>query len=660
MNSGRQDRGAGRLARLLMAAAVVIAGLFLAAAVLSSARADDLSDALGGLTDPDPKPAIESLIHLDDPKAKAALQALSKGLLFQRNADGAVVIGEKDGEMYVVTNAATGQVEDEAKADDLTPIALDDAARALLGGPGTVAAAGETKPLDFAGAVNQLNADSFEDKGKAIQVLTALGDERAIPVLQALSDGRLFIRHSDGATVIGDRSGNQLRLTLATTLAPAGFATAADVDPMVINNNLRNVVQEAVGKLGLVSSSASQRLQAAEALLDSAAPETVGLLRDAYGKETDPQVKAAMDVALAAADLGDPDKAKRIAAARVLSGSPELRVRSVLEARLTAESDPDVKAALRSAVDAVQRRLTIAGYGSSLFEGISLGSVLLLAAIGLAITFGVMGVINMAHGEMIMLGAYSAFVVQEIFRAYLPPGWINAYLLVSVPVGFLVAAAFGIALERTVIRFLYGRPLETLLSTWGISLILQQMVRTVFGAPNKEVANPSWMTGGFNVTGGFFVTWNRLYIIVFCFAVLGAIALVLRKTAFGLHMRAVTQNRDMAAAMGIATARIDALTFGLGSGIAGMAGVALSQIGNVSPNLGTIYIVDSFMVVVFGGVGNLMGTLVGAMTLGIVNKFLEPFAGAVLGKVAVLVFIILFIQKRPRGLFALRGRAAET
>ncbi|MBV8534740.1 MAG: urea ABC transporter permease subunit UrtB [Alphaproteobacteria bacterium] len=562
--------------------------------------------------------------------------------------------------MYVVTNAATGQIEDEAKADDLTPIKLDDSAKALLGGSGAGAAAGEAKPLDFAGAVNELNADSFAEKGKAIQALTALGDERAIPVLQALSDGRLFIRRSDGAMVVGDRSGNQLRLTLATTLAPAGFAAAADLDPMVINNNLRNVVQEAVGKLGVLSSSPRQRLQAAEALLENAAPETVGLLRDASTKETDPQVKAAMDVALAAADLGDPDKAKRIAAARVLAGSPVLRVRSVLEARLSAEADPEVKAALTSAIDAVQRRLTVAGYASNLFEGISLGSVLLLAAIGLAITFGVMGVINMAHGEMIMLGAYSAFVVQEVFRAYLPPGWIDAYLLVSVPVGFCVAAAFGIALERTVIRFLYGRPLETLLSTWGISLILQQLVRTTFGAPNKEVANPSWMTGGFNVTGGFFVTWNRLYIIVFCFVVLGVIALVLRKTAFGLHMRAVTQNRDMAAAMGIATARVDALTFGLGSGIAGMAGVALSQIGNVSPNLGTIYIVDSFMVVVFGGVGNLMGTLVGAMTLGIVNKFLEPFAGAVLGKVAVLVFIILFIQKRPRGLFALRGRAAET
>jgi urea transport system permease protein len=336
-----------------------------------------------------------------------------------------------------------------------------------------------------------------------------------------------------------------------------------------------------------------------------------------------------------------------------------MRVSSLLQASAAAESDPEVKTAVAEALQSVQRRLTWIGYAANLFQGISLGSVLLLAAIGLAITFGVMGVINMAHGEMIMLGAYSAYVVQEVFRAYLPPGWIDAYLVVSVPVGFLAAGGFGVLLERSVIRFLYGRPLETLLATWGISLMLQQAVRSIFGAPNREVANPSWMTGGFEVAGGFTVTWSRLAIIVFCFLVLGGLALFLRRTSFGLHTRAVAQNRDMAAVMGIATQRIDALTFGLGSGIAGIAGVALSQIGNVSPNLGSFYIVDSFMVVVFGGVGNIMGTLIGAMTLGIVNKLLEPYAGAVLGKIAVLVAIILFIQKRPRGLFALKGRASE-
>lgn len=293
------------------------------------------------------------------------------------------------------------------------------------------------------------------------------------------------------------------------------------------------------------------------------------------------------------------------------------------------------------------------------FAGLSLFAVLLLMGLGLAIIFGQMGVINMAHGEMIMLGAYSTYVVQEIFRALLPAMWFDLYLIAALPVAFLVAGAVGFALERGVIRFLYSRPLETLLATWGISLILQQVVRSIFGAPNKEISNPSWMTGGFEALPGFFVTYNRVAIIVFCLIVLAVVALILRRTAFGLEMRAVTQNRRMASAIGIATDRVDALTFALGSGIAGMAGVALSQIGNVSPNLGQIYIIDSFLVVVFGGVGNLLGTLVGAMTLGIVNKILEPVAGAMLGKIVVLVAIILFMQKRPRGLFALKGRSAE-
>ncbi|HET9414681.1 MAG TPA: urea ABC transporter permease subunit UrtB, partial [Pseudolabrys sp.] len=289
--------------------------------------------------------------------------------------------------------------------------------------------------------------------------------------------------------------------------------------------------------------------------------------------------------------------------------------------------------------------------------GLSLGSVLLLAAIGLAITFGVMGVINMAHGEMVMLGAYTTFVVQEYIRAY-NPALFDYSLIIAVPLAFAVAGAVGVAVERGIIRFLYGRPLETLLATWGLSLILQQVVRTVFGPTNKEVGNPSWMSGAFEL-GGLTITYNRLWIICFALAVFVALLGMLRLTRLGLEMRAVTQNRAMAAAMGIRTARIDALTFGLGSGIAGIAGVALSQIDNVSPNLGQGYIIDSFMVVVFGGVGNLWGTLVGAFTLGIANKFLEPYAGAVLGKIAILVLIILFIQKRPRGMFALKGRAVE-
>jgi urea transport system permease protein len=355
---------------------------------------------------------------------------------------------------------------------------------------------------------------------------------------------------------------------------------------------------------------------------------------------------------------GSPDD--QLAAIHALGGATDPQIKNLIdEFRNKPDLDPALKKAADDALQSIDNRLQLTGIAANLFQGISLGSVLLLAAIGLAITFGVMGVINMAHGEMIMLGAYVAYVVQQLFRSFLPPGWIDAYLVIAVPVAFLFAGALGVLLERCLIRFLYGRPLETLLATWGVSLILQQAVRSIFGSPNKEVANPSWMTGGFDIVGGFNVTWNRLYIIFFCAVVLGGLALILNRTSFGLHMRAVTQNRDMAAVMGIRTARVDALTFGLGSGIAGMAGVALSQIGNVSPNLGTIYIVDSFLVVVFGGVGNLWGTLVGALSLGVINKVLEPVAGAILGKIVVLAAIILFIQRRPRGLFALKGRTAE-
>jgi urea transport system permease protein len=316
-----------------------------------------------------------------------------------------------------------------------------------------------------------------------------------------------------------------------------------------------------------------------------------------------------------------------------------------------------VARAASGAVASIQTSLAIWSVAQNAWYGLSLGSVLLLAAIGLAITFGVMGVINMAHGEMVMIGAYVTFVVQQAIRTSYP-GLLDYALLIAMPLAFLTAGGIGVLIERCVIRFLYGRPLETLLATWGISLILQQAVRTVFGPTNQEVGNPSWMSGAFTL-GQLTITYNRLWIVVFTLLVFTFLLAMLRYTGFGLEMRAVTQNRRMAASMGIATSRVDALTFGLGSGIAGIAGVALSQIDNVSPNLGQSYIIDSFMVVVFGGVGNLWGTLVGALTLGVANKFLEPMAGAVLGKIAILVLIILFIQKRPRGLFALKGRSVE-
>jgi urea transport system permease protein len=400
----------------------------------------------------------------------------------------------------------------------------------------------------------------------------------------------------------------------------------------------------------------STRRSAAAATFQSGDPEAIPLIDAALEQEKDPGILKLMREARAAAilksDLSDEEK---VGAVEVLVGRGGRDALSLL-LPLVGNEGP-VGAAAKTAVSTIESNLAIWDAFQNVWYGLSLGSVLLLAAIGLAITFGVMGVINMAHGEMVMLGAYTTFVVQELIRTQAP--WLFDWsLAIAIPLAFLVAGLVGVAIERGIIRFLYGRPLETLLATWGLSLILQQAVRTIFGPTNKQVGNPSFMSGSFDI-GSLTITYNRLWIIVFALTVFAALILVLRYTPFGLQMRAVTQNREMASAMGIRTPWIDALTFGLGSGIAGMAGVALSQIDNVSPNLGQGYIIDSFMVVVFGGVGNLWGTLVGAFTLGIANKFLEPYAGAVLGKILVLVFIILFIQKRPRGLFALKGRAVE-
>jgi urea transport system permease protein len=507
--------------------------------------------------------------------------------------------------------------------------------------------------------VDQLGADDFGAKIVAVQALGALGDARAVVALKALGDNALYTT-ADHKVVIAEPAPDGFKIFDPIDHTALGEAAEDALDKVRVNNRLRGTIDAALGGLMLFSDDPQDRISAAQDALKHP-PDDGGIaLEKALAAEKDWQVRQKLAVALAVARLGGGTKEQRLAAVVELARSSDPQIRSVLTQQRDATDDAEMKRAIDSALSSVEGRLKLIGVAVTIFEGLSLGSILLLAAIGLAITFGVMGVINMAHGEMIMLGAYTTFVVQQLFRAFLPPGWIDAYLVVAVPVAFLVTGAIGIALERGIIRFLYGRPLETLLATWGVSLALQQLVRTIFGSPNKEVANPSWMTGGYEFIGGNTITWNRIVILIFCFVVLGVLALVLRKTTFGLHMRAVTQNRDMSAAMGIRTAAVDALTFGLGSGIAGMAGVALSQIGNVSPNLGTIYIVDSFMVVVFGGVGSLLGTLAGAMSLGIVNKLLEPFAGAVLGKVVVLVAIILFIQKRPRGLFALKGRAAET
>ena len=512
----------------------------------------------------------------------------------------------------------------------------------------------------FEELVQQLGSDDFDAKIQAVGGLGAAGDPRALGVLKALEHGELYTT-AEHNLVIGEPAENGFRIFDPVDHSALGEVAEDALDKVRVNNRLRGAIEAALGSLTLFSDDAASRFAAAQEALKHPPEDGGAALAKALAAEKVPYVRAALALALSAARLRGHDRAAQLAALPELAKSSDPQVANLLaEQRDAAADDPELKHAIDEALGAVNGRLKLVGAALTVFEGLSYGSILLLAAIGLAITFGVMGVINMAHGEMIMLGAYSTFVVQEAFRSLLPPQWIDGYLIIAVPVAFLVTGAIGILLERYVIRFLYARPLETLLATWGVSLILQQAVRSIFGAPNKAVANPSWMTGGVELFGGAVITWNRIVILIFCFAVLGVLALLLSRTRFGLHMRAVTQNRDMAAAMGIATARIDALTFGLGSGIAGMAGVALSQIGNVSPNLGGTYIVNSFMVVVFGGVGSLFGTLAGAMSIGIVDKLIEPVAGAVLGQVVVLVAIILFIQKRPRGLFALKGRAAES
>ena len=511
-----------------------------------------------------------------------------------------------------------------------------------------------------------LNTKNFSDKIAAVEALAGAADPRAVAVLEALSAGKLYARKADGAVVVAEKQDKRYLLSDPVSGAALGDVAKKEIKKIRVNNKLRATITAALGGLTLRDPDPDRRLAAARAVMKSRAADLTPVLETALATETDDAVRDAMTLALAAIRLtGAADAARRIEAAKTLATAGEPEVRALLLSRVRedkdggfTESDPTVRAAVDQALKRIESRLEFWAIVGNLFQGLSLGSVLLLAAIGLAITFGVMGVINMAHGEMIMLGAYTTFAVQEVFRAHFPAAF-DWSLFVAIPAAFLVAGLVGIAIERGIIRFLYGRPLETLLATWGLSLVLQQLVRTVFGPTNRDVGSPSWMMGGIELDGGVILTYNRIAIIVFSLLVLGTLIVILRKTSFGLRMRAVTQNRRMAASMGIRTGSIDALTFGLGSGIAGMAGVALSQIDNVSPNLGQSYIIDSFMVVVFGGVGNLWGTLVGAMSIGLFNKFLEPSVGAVMAKILILVLVILFIQKRPRGLFALKGRAVD-
>jgi urea transport system permease protein len=500
----------------------------------------------------------------------------------------------------------------------------------------------QNEDASFESLIGELTTSSFKKKAKTVEAIAALDDERVLPVLEAMLDSSLYYQKSDKKIV---------------------FASKVDdgYDKVATNNGLRKQLRTQIAGYKLLSKKSEIRLQAADDLIKTPSPEFLSVLQGAIEQEKEASIKQALKVARAVILLQSEQEVDRLQAIKDMDGFANKHTMAMLTALVQqnddgsyVESNELVREEALSVLKGLNAQATWYKFIEDLFFGLSLGSVLLLAAVGLAITFGVMGVINMAHGEMIMLGAYTTYVIQLIM-----PNNIEASLIVAIPAAFLVSGLMGVIIERTVIRHLYGRPLETLLATFGISLILQQLVRSVFSPLNRSVITPEWMSGSMELNGFLSLTYNRLYIIVFALMVLFGLMLLLKKSFFGLQMRAVTQNRSMASSMGIRTGWVDAMTFGLGSGIAGIAGVALSQLTNVGPNLGQAYIIDSFLVVVFGGVGNLWGTLVAAMSLGVANKFVEPMAGAVLAKILILIFIILFIQRRPRGLFALKGRFVE-
>lgn len=450
------------------------------------------------------------------------------------------------------------------------------------------------------------------------------------------------------------------RIQLVDALQQGQLTVNGETKTVRLNNRLRGLIDNVQASQQLLAADPKVRLAAAQTLQKSAQPAQLKFLDQQVAAETNEDIHSALSLALANLQLVDADPAIRLAAVRLLGSTGDPLARTRLEALLApgVETDAAVHTAAETSLAQVKRKLMLGEILGQAFSGMSLGSILLLAALGLAITFGLLGVINMAHGEMLMLGAYSTYVVQLLMQRYVPAA-IEFYPLIALPVAFFVTAAIGMALERTVIRHLYGRPLETLLATWGISLMLIQLVRLVFGAQNVEVSNPAWLSGGIQVLPNLVLPYNRIVIIAFALCVVVLTWLLLNKTRLGLNVRAVTQNRNMAACCGVPTGRVDMLAFGLGSGIAGLGGVALSQIGNVGPDLGQSYIIDSFLVVVLGGVGQLAGSVMAAFGLGIANKILEPQIGAVLGKILILALIILFIQKRPQGLFALKGRVID-
>jgi urea transport system permease protein len=518
------------------------------------------------------------------------------------------------------------------------------------------------KDAGFLSTLGELREASYSDKATIAERLSQTGHPSVRAVLTAFMDDRLYYRNGDQKVFLVKKAdADPLSLIDPVSLKSAGSTSADSMTQIGTNNGLRSVLRETVAHFSLSSREVSVRLDAVREMSKSLDDKTVALLSTRLAGETNSGVRKEIATALALAALDGSDEKTRLDAIATLKQSVSQDVRNRVALLLDkssdgsfVEKDANVRQAAEAAVQTIDHWRTFYSGIQTLFFGLSVGSVLVLIAVGLAITFGVMGVINMAHGELMMLGAYTTYVVQLVM-----PEHIGISILVAIPAAFIVSGLIGILMERTIIQFLYGRPLETLLATFGVSLILQQSVRSIFSANNRSVITPEWMSGSLRLNGALEITWNRLYIVIFTVLVFSMILAVLKRTRLGLDIRAVSQNRAMAKAMGIRTEWVDAMTFGLGSGVAGVAGVALSQLTNVGPNLGQSYIIDSFMVVVFGGVGNLWGSLIGGMSMGVVNQLLEPWVGAVLAKIFVLVALILFIQRRPRGLFPPKGRAAE-
>ena len=513
----------------------------------------------------------------------------------------------------------------------------------------------------FESIVYQLSAKSYKQKEKIIKKLSSMNDLRLPKILSEMLSGKLYYTKKNKNIIFIKEINDEYEITDVISNKIVSVVSKREIKKVKVNNKIRKILRVSLARLDLNSEQAGTRYQAVTKIMQNMDAESEKLIRQAWLIEHNAKVKSLLEAGVAILDVNNDDENVRLHALAILKTSliPEARqaVLKLLERDDEGkyiETSYKVRKAAKSALKKIDSKIEVNQFAETLFFGISLGSVLLLSAIGLAITFGVMGVINMAHGEMMMLGAYTTYIIQQVL-----PEYIEYSLLMAIPAAFVVAGLFGVAIERGIIRFLYGRPLETLLATFGVSLILQQLVRTVISAQNVAVVTPEWLSGSLQINPVLSITFNRLYIIIFSIIVFLGLLFILKKTILGLQVRAVSQNRAMAKAMGVRSDWVDALTFGLGSGIAGIAGVALSQLTNVGPNLGQAYIIDSFMVVVFGGVGNLWGTFVGAMSLGVVNKFLEPWAGAVLAKILVLVFIIMFIQKKPRGLFPQKGRAAE-